>query len=213
MALDLKKMFENYKPESSALPQGHESRFEAKLDKAFTQNASEEIAVKGKKIRTSTPWLKIAATVAILIAVSFFGYQQLGNPALESITDNNNAVVGTDSEKIKNNDIPKLTLADISPDLKRVEEYYMTGINVQLASLNIDSENKDLVDGYMQRLAELDTEYSSLNIELTKVGPTETTVTALVDNLKLRLDLLFKLKNKLKELKTQNNEDFKAIQS
>ena len=65
----------------------------------------------------------------------------------------------------------------------------------------------------MQRLAELDKEYTSLNIELNNVGPSETTVTALIDNLKMRLDLLFKLKNKLKELKTQNNEEFKAIQT
>jgi len=59
----------------------------------------------------------------------------------------------------------------------------------------------------------LDKEYNSLNAELSKVGPTEATVTALIDNLKLRLDLLFKLKNKLKELKNQNNEEFKAIQT
>ena len=89
----------------------------------------------------------------------------------------------------------------------------MTGINVQLASLKITKENKDLVNGYMQRLAELDKEYTTLNLELNKVGPTEATVTALIDNLKMRLDLLFKLKNKLKELKNQDNEEFKAIQS
>lgn len=213
MARDLKKMFENYKPESSELPQGHESRFEAKLEKEFTQNVSKERVVKRIKARPSVAWLKIAASFAIIIAVSFLGYQQLGGSSSDANKVVNNAVVGTDTEKIENNDIPKLTLADISPDLKKVEEYYITGINVQLASLKIDSENKDLVDGYMQRLAELDKEYTSLNVELTKVGPTETTVTALVDNLKLRLDLLFKLKNKLKELKTQNNEDFKAIQS
>ncbi len=65
----------------------------------------------------------------------------------------------------------------------------------------------------MQRLSELDKEYTSLNTELNKIGPSEATVTALIDNLKLRLDLLFKLKSKLKELKNQNNEEFKAIQT
>lgn len=212
MARDLKKMFENYEPESSELPQGHELRFEAKLEKAFPENFQEETTVRKIEKRTSAPRLKMAATFAVLLAVSFFGYQQLNNPDGE-ITDANKSIGGTDSEKIENSDTPKLTLADISPELKRVEEYYMTGINVQLASLKINDENKDLVDGYMQRLSELDKEYTSLNVELAKVGPTETTVTALIDNLKLRLDLLFKLKNKLKELKIQNNEDFKAIQS
>jgi hypothetical protein len=35
----------------------------------------------------------------------------------------------------------------------------------------------------------------------------------LIDNLKFRLELLFKLKNKLKELKNINNEEFNSIQS
>lgn len=213
MARDLKNIFENYKPESSELPEGHELRFEAKLEKAFSENLQEEKSVRKIEKPTSAPWLKIAATFAVLLAVSFFGYQQLTGPVSDINPDANKSVVGTESENVVNPNNMKISLADISPDLKKVEEYYMTGINVQLASLKINDENKDLVDGYMQRLAELDREYTSLNVELAKVGPTETTVTALIDNLKLRLDLLFKLKNKLKELKTQNNEDFKAIQT
>lgn len=205
MAQDIKKMFENYDdPKTPKLREGHQARFEAKLDKAFSENISEEK-------NTSLPWLKIAAMVVVLLAVSFFGYQQLSKN--NAIIDSNNTVVDNTSETGDKTDTPKLTLADISPDLKKVEEYYMAGINVQLASLKITDENKDLVDGYMQRLAELDTEYNSLNAELSKVGPTEATVTALIDNLKLRLDLLFKLKNKLKELKNQNNEEFKTIQT
>ena len=205
MAQDIKKMFENYDdPKTPKLREGHQARFEAKLDKAFSENISEEK-------NTSIPWLKIAAMVVVLLAVSFFGYQQLSKN--NAIIDSNNTVVDNTSETGDKTDTPKLTLADISPDLKKVEEYYMAGINVQLASLKITDENKDLVDGYMQRLAELDTEYNSLNAELSKVGPTEATVTALIDNLKLRLDLLFKLKNKLKELKNQNNEEFKTIQT
>jgi hypothetical protein len=121
--------------------------------------------------------------------------------------------VDANSENAKEGDSPQLTLADISPDLKKVQEFYMTGINMQLASLKITDENKELVDGYMERLAELDKEYTVLNTELTKVGPTEATVTALIDNLRLRLDLLFKLKSKLKELKNQDNDEFKTIQS
>jgi uncharacterized small protein (DUF1192 family) len=104
-------------------------------------------------------------------------------------------------------------LATLSPDLKKVEEFYRAGINVQLASLKITDDNRELVDGYMQRLAALNKEYERLNAELNQYGPSEATVTALIDNLKLRLELLFKLKNKLKELKNQNNEEFNAIQS
>ncbi len=206
MARDIKKMFENYTPEPSELPAGHKARFEAKLDRIFSENISEEK-------NTSIPWLKIAAVAIVFFAVSFFGYQQLSKTDPKIAEDSNNIVVEDNAEKLQNNDAPKLTLANLSPDLKKVEEYYITNINVQLASLKITNENKELVDGYMQRLAALDKEYTSLNAEMSKVGPTEATVTALIDNLKMRLDLLFKLKSKLKELKNQNNEEFKAIQT
>ena len=61
----------------------------------------------------------------------------------------------------------------------------------------------------MEQLDELDNEYAVLNDELNTIGPTEATITALIDNLKLRLELLFKLKNKLKELKNQNKSFFR----
>jgi len=59
----------------------------------------------------------------------------------------------------------------------------------------------------------LDKEYKLLNKELNDVGPSEASVNALIDNLKLRLELLFKLKNKLKELKNIENEEFSSMQS
>lgn len=206
MAWDIKKMFENYTPEPSELPLGHEARFEAKLKKAFSETVSEEK-------NNSFPWLKIAAVAIVFFTVSFFGYHQLSKSDLKIGSDPYNSVGKNNIENVETSNKPKFTLADISPDLKKLEEYYMTGINVQLASLKINDENKEVVDGYMQRLAELDKEYTSLNAELSKVGPAETTVTALIDNLKMRLDLLFKLKSKLKELKNQNNEEYKTIQS
>ncbi|CAM3521152.1 hypothetical protein [Aequorivita lipolytica] len=206
MGQDIKKMFENYEAEKPKLRDGHQARFEAKLDKTFTGSLVVEKD-------SSIPWLKIAAVAVVLFAVSFFGYQQLSNSNSVITEHSENAIVENATENVQSNNGPKLTLADISPDLKKIEEYYMTGINVQLASLKITDKNRDVVDGYMQRLAELDKEYNSLNAELGNVGPAEATVTALIDNLKLRLDLLFKLKNKLKELKNQNNEEFKAIQT
>ncbi len=205
MAHNIKKMLETYSPEPPKLSKGHKARFESKLDTAFSGNIQET--------DNGVSWMKIAAIAVIFLAVSFFGYQQLTKTDSFPADGNQNSVVETAPENTESANSPKLTLADISPDLKIVEEYYMTGINVQLASLKITEENRDVVEGYMQRLAELDREYNNLNAELSKVGPTEATVTALIDNLRLRLDLLFKLKNKLKELKTQDNETFKAIQT
>jgi hypothetical protein len=50
------------------------------------------------------------------------------------------------------------------------------------------------------RLEELNKEYDRLSVELTENGPNELTVSALIDNLKLRLNLLYRLKEQLKDL-------------
>ena len=200
MAQDIRKMFEN-KPEGvTKPPQGHQTRFEAKLDEAFGNSET---------IKSKSPvrfmWLKVAAIAIVLLSVGFFGYQQLTK-------QNTVEVVEIPKQKAEpNTNVAKITLGDLSPDLKKVENYYLTGINVQLASLKIKNENKELIDGYMNQLSKLNKEYKRLTLDLNEAGPTEATITALIDNLQLRLELLFKLKNKLKELKNQKNETTNII--
>jgi hypothetical protein len=198
MAQDIRKMMRDFEPEEPNLPKGHEARFEALLNKNFgTENK-----------RKSFSWIKVAAIGIVFLGLSIFGYYTLSDK-----TNNENMLVETDNSQTNSENIKQIRLGDISPDLKKVEDFYLTGINVQLASLPINPENKDLIDGYMERLGELDKEYILLNKELNEVGPTEAAITALIENLKLRLDLLFKLKNKLKELKNQNDEQIKSIEA
>ncbi len=191
MGRDIREMMNDRVPEPSRLPEGHELRFAKKLQQSFPK--------KNKK--PSFFWLKVAATVVLFLGVGYFAYQNF-NDGL------NEAPVLVQNDALEEGGKPQFTLGDLSPDLKKVEEFYTTGINVQLASLKTDPENKELIDAYMKRLNELNTEYEKLNKELNEVGPTEATITALIDNLKLRLELLFKLKNKLKELKQLENEQF-----
>lgn len=205
MARDIKKMFDTYEPEQPKLEEGHQARFEAKLDRLNSEKLP-------KKNNNNFYLLKIAAMIVVLLAVSFFGYRQLSNSGAQVGNDTKKLVVETNGINVEENETPQLTLADLSPNLKKVEEYYLAGINLQLASLKITDYNKDLVEGSLRRLAELDKEYTALNAELSRLGPTEATVTALIDNLKLRLDLLFKLKNKLNELKKLKNEEIKPTQ-
>ncbi|MEO0902253.1 MAG: hypothetical protein AAFY00_09595, partial [Bacteroidota bacterium] len=54
--------------------------------------------------------------------------------------------------------------------------------------------------------AELDGEYNHLNQELNELGPNDDTISALINNLQLRLQLLQKLKTKLNQLKSSKNE-------
>lgn len=193
MAQDLRKMMRNRPEEKRVLPSGHEDRFAARLATAFGEEP--------KKSKTS--WLQWGVAAALILGLGFFGWN-----AIESPTINGEEIVESTTTVEK-----QVTLADISPELKQVENFYKTSINVQLASLEFSEDNQELVDGYMQRLKALDTEYKQLSLEMAEVGPTDATLSAQIDNLKFRLELLIKLKVKLKELKNQNDEQFNSIQA
>ena len=215
MAQDIRNMMKHDAEEGPKLSEGHIDRFANRLDAIAGITESDGVIDVTEKEVKSLPaannrsyWFKVAAIIIALIAVSVFGYYSLSDTD-ELQTES----VANTSEEKENLVNPKITLGSLSPDLKKLEAFYVTGINVQLASLQITDDNRYVIDGYMEQVAELDKEYALLNTELNEVGPTESSITALIDNLKLRLELLFKLKNKLKELKIQNNEQFKSIQT
>ena len=201
MAQDIKNLLKDYQPKSPKLSKGHEARFEALLDKELP---------KEKQSKVSFFWLKIAASVVIFFGLGYAGFQYFYEKPIDTTGED---IVNVSEEKNNTPETPVLTIGDLSPDLKKVEDFYVTGINMQLASLEKTPENKELVDGYLLRLEELDKAYLSLNKELNEVGPTEATISALIDNLQLRLELLFKLKNKLKELKNLDNENYNNLQA
>lgn len=203
MAQDIRTLMKEQPSQEPSLPTGHEARFETRLQAAF---GDEKTTTSGGQ-PPFIFWMKIAAVAIAFVAVSVFGYYSLSN------NNGENTLVENEVPVKNGNEIKRVRLADISPDLKRVEDYYMAGINVQLASLVITDDNKDVIDGYMQQLDELTKEYTNLQTELTEVGPTEETINALVENLKMRLELLLKLKNKLKELKNQTNEQISSIEA
>ena len=184
MAQDIRKLFENEnKLNKHHMPKGHERRFLKKLDEALPADSVQ---------RSSFSFIRIAASVVILIGLSFGAYKFFEKPPVES-----QQVVSTEeSEK----DTKMKSLGDISPDLKKVEDYYLANINLELSKVKLTPENKELFDGYVVKLEELNKEYEKLSIELTENGPNELTVSALIDNLKLRLNLLYRLKEQLQDL-------------
>ena len=184
MAQDLRNLLKN---EQHAAPlkmrQGHEARFVEKLDEAFPIETS-------VKKRFST-W-QIAASVIVFLGLAFAGYEFFKAPktvGTEVVVEDSNET----KEQLK-------SLGDISPDLKKVEDYYLANINLELSKVKLTPENKELFDAYVVRLGELNQEYKRLSVELTNNGPNELTVSALIDNLKLRLNLLYRLKEQLHDL-------------
>ncbi|WP_111683835.1 hypothetical protein [Winogradskyella tangerina] len=184
MAQDLRNLFEkDLKVQSAKMSEGHEARFLDKLDK--------ELPVK--KSSNRFVFFRIAASVVVLLGVSFGAYKYFDGPTTD-IDPNNNVV---ETPEIK-------TMGAFSPELKKVEDYYLASINLELSKVELTPENKDLVDGYIQRLKELNDEYDKLTIELNEDGPNGITLDALINNLKLRLNLVTRLKDKLEEFNSDS---------
>lgn len=178
MAQDLRNLFEkDDKTQDMKMSKGHEARFLQKLDKALPKQD------KGKYFN----FFNIAASVVVLLGLSYGAYQFFKAPTI--IDSNQPKVVNTDLK----------TLGDVSPDLKKVEDYYLASINLELSKVELTPANKELFDGYVHRLKELNEEYDRLTIELNENGPNEETLDALIDNLKFRLNLVMQLKEKLQE--------------
>ena len=97
------------------------------------------------------------------------------------------------------------SLGDVSPELKKVEDFYLASINMQLSKIKLTPENKELFDGYLNKLDELNKEYQRLNQELTDEVPNALTVDALINNLKLRLNLLVRLQDQIKSFDTEDD--------
>lgn len=187
MAQDLRDLFKKDRKQQFRMKQGHEARFEKRLD----------LALPHQKRKPYTAFM-IAASVLVLVGIGAYTFlkEDASLPVQSAVVAHPSAETST----------PQLSLGKLSPDLRKIEQYYVANINLQLSDLNVSSENKAMVDGFMERLAELNTEYEALNKELNALGPNDQTINALIQNLQLRLALLYKLKDKLETLKSSDNE-------
>lgn len=177
MAQDLRNLFEEDTQEQYIkMSEGHDARFLQKLDKELPK----------KKDFSRFSFLNIAASVIVLLGMCYGAFQFFQTPV-----DPDKPVV------VENTDLK--TLGDMSPDLKKVEDYYLASINLELSKVQLTPQNKELFDGYVERLKELNEEYDRLTVELNENGPNEETLEALIDNLKFRLNLVMRLKEKLQE--------------
>ena len=204
MAQDIRELFKNDKSlPIGTLPQGHESRFAARLAALNTVTNDNDGVVTLSKKSSRFQWMKVAAILLVAFSVGILGYNQLG------VSPSETKVVTLDkvNAQDENSDIIPVYLSDLSPQFKEVEDYYIASINMEIAQLQVNDVNKELIDAFMSQLAELDEEYVQLNSELKEAGVNEQTVNTLIANLQLRLELLFKLKSKLNQLKQNQNEN------
>jgi len=163
---------------SRELPANDRSVFERKLKKELHGSS-------GMTIR----FLSIAASVMILFGLGYF------------VSVQQSSIDKTVPE------VTQVNLEEYSPELKKIENYYLTAINFELASLEVTDANKVMLDEYLRKLNGLTKEYQLLAQQLRMDKIDEELINNLIDNLQMRLQLMVELKNELKKIKSANNEE------
>jgi hypothetical protein len=133
-------------------------------------------------------FIKVAASIIILLGFIFLINHNLKN-------------------KVKVN--KTYTLGSLSPELEKIENYYTNAITYELAQLDLNDDNKLILNKYLNKLAELTKQYKEESAQLNIDKISEETINALIDNLQLRLQLLLQLKEQLKTIKNKKNENNK----
>lgn len=185
MPKDLRELLKKEPMQTSKLSKNHRINFEAKLKQELhpTKNNYNHI-------------LKIAASFLVIVGLG------------SSLFYFSNSTVK------KTPKIAKIeSLGSISPELKKIENYYLASIQTEISNLEESPENKELLNGYLEKIGELTVDYKLLTAELNTEGLNEKTINALIDNLQLRLKLLYQLKEQLNELKKLNSTKNENLQA
>ena len=112
MAQDIRDMFKNDRISDKVMPKDHQERFLKKLNEALPEAKN-----------ASVKWYNIAASVVLVLGLSYgaFTYFSTFNKV-----DLNTKVANASETK---------TLGDVSPGLKKVEDYYLASINLELSKI------------------------------------------------------------------------------
>ena len=177
MSKDIREIMKNYKNQETSLSANHRNKFQDRL--------LQEVHKQPKK--RNYRWLQVAASIVLIVSLSL-GYFNSSTIEADPITQKKD-----------------ISLGSLSPEFKSIEDYYTNSINYEISNLNVNENNKEILDGYLAKISELTTEYKSLTTELNTKGVNDEIINALINNLQLRLQLLQRLKKQLKDLKKLNS--------
>ena len=180
MPRDMREILNDAPKHELELPKNHKLRFEKRLE-----------VLHSNKQRNHFFFLKIAASLVVLVALGFAIVNGVASEGDQPGTTNATASFSS--------------LGAVSPEMQKVENYYISAINFELASLEKTPENQQLLDEYLEKIGKLDEDYKRLNKSLATDGINEKTINALITNLQLRLQLLLQLKDQLNEVQTRND--------
>ena len=159
------------------------------IAKEFDPNEDKEIKV--------IPIKRFYSLVASIVIV--FG---LGIVYLYTSINDNTEVVENEKPELK---IEELSFASLSNDLAEVENYYITEVNDKLEMLKSYEVDEEI----LEEVNLLSEEFDRLKVEMGQSVDPQLIVEAMIENYRLRLDILEDLLNELK----QENKSLKTKES
>ena len=150
--------------------EGHERRFEQRLERSEV----------GKKNAGIGFW-KVAAAVAVILAIGL----SVLVPQFNSPADVQYA---------------SMSLGEVSAEMADVELYYKSQLAEEYEKLNNLSKSDPDVAAHLNEIEELNEAYAELERQLYESGSHDKVITAMIENFRLRLELLEKLEVKKSEL-------------
>ena len=207
MGQDIRELLKNNQmfdvPQMQEMSSDHELRFLDRLNEALPEEEETPKVVEMPKRKAN---YAIAASAAVVLALGSFFFTQMDSNLQQSPNETVYNLSKNDGEIIP-------SLADVSPDFKKIEDYYLASINVELANLKVNGDNKSVVDSFMKQLSKLDEEYKNLQKDLHSHGTLNLSLEALIDNLQMRLELLQQLKLNLKNINENNSTTYQNLQA
>jgi len=155
---------------------GHKSRF---LEKLEAQNALGALPISTSKRELWKPITAIAATIVLLVALTFALKPQ------NSVSD----------------------LANVSPEMANTQSFFTSVINEKLNTINNEKspETTLLIKDAMVQMDALENEYNQLKIDLTESGNDKRVIHAMINNFWNRINLLKEVVATIEDLKTINH--------
>lgn len=104
-------------------------------------------------------------------------------------------------------------LAEVSPQMKKTEQFYTKMIKTELANLRAKESpaTQKIVKDALKQLQKLEADYSKLEQDLHKSGKDKRVIYAMISNFQQRIDLLEQVLKQIEETKTQKttgNENY-----
>jgi len=169
---NLEKLFRNLENEFDVeMPNlNHQQRF---LDKLNNQNKVATLSAPKRKYWK--PFISIAASLVLLVAL-FFGTQQ---------------------------EVSAKDLASVSPEMAETQNFFTSTISNELAKLENETtpETENLVQDAMKQMEILETDYEQLKQDLSESGDDNRVIYAMISNFQSRIDLLQNVLQKIEEIK------------